>query len=154
MAITHAWHDLVHDMRDEMHDIVTIGQVGAARQAYLALWVTFIALPLVFGLDKFAGVMTDTWEMYLANWANDMIPGTAGDAMIWLGVVEILLAVLVFAAPRIGGDLLALYFLLTAINLFAIEGMTELGVVALAAGLCSLGMARLSTVFHNEEAAA
>ncbi len=151
MATTHAWQHLVHDMRDEMHDIATIGRVGAARQAYLALWVTFIAFPLVFGLDKFATVMTDSWEAYLATWANDVIPGTAGDAMLWIGAAEIILAVLVFAAPRIGGDLLALFFLLTAINFFAIDGMVELGVVALAAMMCSLAMARLSTEYHHKE---
>jgi hypothetical protein len=152
MATTHAWQNLVHDMRDEMHDIATIGHVGAARQAYLALWATFIVFPLVFGLDKFATVMTDTWETYLATWANNVIPGTAGDAMLWIGAVEIVLAVLVLAVPRVGGDLLALFFLLTAINLFAIEGMAMLGVAALAGMMCALAMARMSTAYHHKEA--
>lgn len=151
MATTHAWHHLVDDMRDEVRDIVTIGHVGAARQAYLALWVTFIAFPLVFGLDKFATVMTDTWEAYLATWANDVIPGTAGDAMMWIGAAEIILAVLVLAVPRVGGDLLALFFLLAAINLFAVGGMVELGIVALAAMMCALAMARMSTEYHHQE---
>ena len=71
--------------------------------------------------------------------------------MLWIGAVEIALAVLVFAAPRIGGDVLALFYLLTAINLFAITGATELGIAALALMLCCLAMARLSTSFHNRE---
>lgn len=151
MAATHAWHNLVHDMRDEVHDLTTIVNVDAARQAYLALWATFIALPLVFGLDKFATVMTGTWESYLATWANDIIPGTAATGMLWIGAAEIVLAILVLAMPRVGGDLLALFFLLTAINLFAIDGMVELGVAALALMLCALAMARMSTSYHHKE---
>lgn len=151
MAATHAWNNLVHDMRDEVHDIVNIGRVDAARQAYLALWGTFIALPLLFGLDKFATVMTSNWEGYLATWANDVIPGSAATAMLWIGAVEIVLAALVLTVPRVGGDLLALFFLLMAINLFAIDGMVELGVATLALMLCALAMARMSTSYHHKE---
>jgi hypothetical protein len=151
MAVTHAWHDLVHDMRDEVHDIATIGKADVDRQAYLGLWATFIALPLLFGLDKFAGVITDNWEGYLATWANDIIPGSAAAGMIGIGIVEVVLALLVFAAPRIGGDLLALWMLLVAINLWSVGGMAELGIAALAMGVCALAMARLSRKFHHTE---
>lgn len=151
MAATHAWHNLVHDMRDEMRDVVTIGHVDSARQAYLALWATFTALPLLFGLDKFATVMTGSWEAYLATWANDAIPGSASDAMLWIGGVEIALAVLVFALPRVGGGLLAAYFLLASISLFAIDGMVELGVIALAAMVCALAMTRMAVSYHHKE---
>lgn len=151
MAITHAWHDLVHDMRDEMHDLATINRVDAVRRAYLGLWATFIALPLVFGLDKFAGVLTDRWEVYLATWANDVIPGTASDAMLWLGVVEIVIAALVATMPRIGGDLFALWMALAALSIFSVGGMHELGIGAIALGLCALAMAHMSTRWHHTE---
>ncbi len=149
MAMSHTFNEIVHDMRDEMHDLATINRVGADRQAYLGLWITFIALPLLFGLDKFAGLMTDNWERYLATWANDVIPGTAADAMVWMGAVEIVLAALVFAVPRIGGDLFALWMLIMAINIWSIGGMHELGVAAIALGVCALAMARLSTTYHH-----
>jgi len=148
MALTTAWQDLVADMRDEMHDIVTIAHVDKARQAYLGLWVTFMALPLLFGLDKFAEVMTTRWEGYLATWANDFLPGNASDAMMWVGGIEIALAVVIALAPRIGGDLFALWSVIVAIDLFALE-MYELGVGMLALGLCALAMARLSGAWHH-----
>ena len=34
-------------------------------QAYLLLWVVFAVAPILFGLDKFAGVLVD-WDSYLA----------------------------------------------------------------------------------------
>lgn len=149
MALTHAWHD----MRDEMHDLATFSRVDAARQAYLGLWATFIAVPLLFGLDKLFGFMTDNWEGYLATWANDLLPGSASDAMMWFGVVELVLAACVVLAPRVGGDLFALWMLLGACNLFAIDGMAHLAVGLLALGVCALAMARMSTAYHHTEPA-
>ena len=32
-----------------------------AAQAYLLMRVVFVLAPIVFGLDKFAGVLTDDW---------------------------------------------------------------------------------------------
>lgn len=151
MALTHAWHDLVHDMRDEMHDLATINRVDATRQAYLALWATFIALPLLFGLDRFAAWMNDDWEALVANWANDLMPGTASDAVMVFGVIELVLAAMVALMPRLGGDLLALWFVLLAFNCFAIDGLEWLGVGTLALAVCSFAMARMSTAYHHTE---
>lgn len=152
---THAWHDLTHDFRDEVHDLATITRVDAARQAFLGLWATFIVVPLLFGLDKILGFMTDNWEVYLATWMNDALPGSAADAMLWFGVIEILLAVAVFLAPRWGGDALAVWCLLGAISLFGIEGMAHLGVGLLALGVCALAMAHMSTAYgHHTDSTA
>jgi hypothetical protein len=151
MAITHAWHDMVRDMRDEVHDLGSLNRVSAARQAYLALWVTFMALPLLLGLDKIVGMLPGSWEMYLATWVDDILPGTAAQAMPWIGVVEIALAICVLAAPRIGGDLLAVWFALVAVNLFSIETLSHLGLGAAALAICAVAFARLSTTYHHKE---
>jgi hypothetical protein len=147
MALTHA----IHDMREEMHDLVTINHVDATRQAFLGLWATFVALPLIFGIDKFAGYITGNWEAFLATWVNDVLPGTAADAVVVLGVVEILLAVTIALLPRVGGDLFAIYMVLMAFSLFAIGGgtMVVLGIAAIGAAICALAMARLSTTYRT-----
>ena len=44
--------------------------------------------PIVFGLDKFANVLTD-WPQYLAPWIDRIVPGTAQQAMYAVGVVEV-----------------------------------------------------------------
>ena len=147
MALTHA----IHDMRGEVHDLVTINHVDATRQAFVGLWATFVAAPLIFGIDKFAGFITSDWEAYLATWVTDVLPGTASDAVVVLGVVEILLAVTIALAPRVGGDLFALYMVLIAASLFAVGGgtMIILGLAAIGAAICALAMARLSTTYHD-----
>ena len=73
-----------------------------AAQAFLLLRIAFTVAPILFGLDKFADVLTDDWTRYLAPAFNDIIPGSAADAMHLVGVVEIVagLVVAVDAALR------------------------------------------------------
>ncbi len=151
MALTHAWHDIVHDMKDEMHDLATITKVDAARQAYLALWATMIAFPLLLGIDRFTGAMNGAWEGYVATWMNDILPGNASDAVVVFGVAEVALAVLVVLAPRVGGDLLGLWFGLLAVNLFTIESMAWIGMGTAALAICCFAMARMSTAYHHTD---
>ena len=59
-----------------------------AYQAFLLLRIAFTVAPILFGLDKFFDVMVD-WEIYLAPWINDIVPGSAATAMHLVGIVEI-----------------------------------------------------------------
>jgi hypothetical protein len=80
--------------------------VGADR-AFLLLRTVFTIAPIAFGLDKFAEVLTDNWEGYLAPWINDIVPGSAHDAMLIVGVIEIVAGLVVAIVPRFGGLLVA-----------------------------------------------
>lgn len=79
-----------------------------AQRAYLLLRTVFTVAPIAFGLDKFAGLLTD-WDGYLAPWINDLVPGSAHDAMLLVGVIEVVAGVVVALAPRIGGYVVALW---------------------------------------------
>ncbi|MFL6089333.1 MAG: hypothetical protein ACJ71Z_04240 [Aeromicrobium sp.] len=146
-----AFADAMHDMRDEMHDLTHITNVDAARQAYVGLWGAFVAVPLIFGIDKFAGFLGVKWDGYLASWVHTILPGGNARAVMLLGIVEILLACAVALKPRVGGDLSALYLVLAAFSVFTIGGggMVVLGVMFFAAAVCALAMARLSTTYHR-----
>src|SRR4051812_15696156 len=76
------------------------------RQAFLLLRTVFTVAPIAFGLDKFANLLTD-WPGYLAPWIDDLVPGTAQQAMYAVGIVEIVAGVVVAVAPRFGGWLVA-----------------------------------------------
>jgi hypothetical protein len=75
-------------------------------RAFLLLRTVFTIAPIAFGLDKFAGVLTD-WEGYLAPWVNDLVPGTAHQAMLAVGVIEVVAGIAVAVAPRFGALLVA-----------------------------------------------
>jgi hypothetical protein len=77
-----------------------------SERAFLLLRTVFTVAPIAFGLDKFAGLLTD-WEQYLAPWIDDLVPGTAHDAMLAVGVVEVVAGLVVAIVPRYGALLVA-----------------------------------------------
>ena len=78
-----------------------------AAQAFMLLRVAFAVAPILFGLDKFAEVMISDWPKYLAPEFNDLMPGSAQDAMYMVGAVEIAAGLVVALSPRFGGLLVA-----------------------------------------------
>jgi uncharacterized protein (DUF697 family) len=96
-----------------------VNPVPAARQAFLLLRTVFTVAPVLFGLDKFFGLLTD-WEGYLAPQIDAVIPGTAHQAMLAVGVVEIVAGLLVAVLPRIGGYVVAAWLAGIIINLLLI----------------------------------
>ena len=93
----------------------TARDLGATR-AFFLLRTVFTIAPIAFGLDKFFGLLTD-WEDYLAPWINDLVPGTAHEAMLLVGVIEIVAGVAVAVAPRFGGLLVAAWLAGIILNL-------------------------------------
>ena len=82
-----------------------VGTTGADR-AYVLLRTAFVVAPILFGLDKFFNLMTQ-WEAYLAPWIDNIVPGTARQAMIIVGVIEIVAGIVVAVIPRYGALLVA-----------------------------------------------
>jgi hypothetical protein len=76
------------------------------QQAFWLLRAQFTIAPVLFGLDKFVGVLVD-WPTYLWSGADRLLPGSAADVMLVVGVVEIVAGVLVAVRPRIGGYVVA-----------------------------------------------
>src|SRR6185312_13489690 len=52
-----------------------------AYQAFLLLRIAFTVAPILFGLEKFANVMTDDWTKYLSSDFNSLLPGSAATGM-------------------------------------------------------------------------
>lgn len=147
MAATHAWDGMSHDL----HDITAITRAEPAHQAYLALWAAFVVTPLVVGIDKFAGLLTADWEGYLAPWVDDLVPGSAADAMMMVGGVEILVALLVAVTPRIGGYVVAGWLALVIVNLVSTGEYYDIALRDLGLLVAALAMARLATTYHGME---
>jgi hypothetical protein len=91
-------------------------RTDGAQVAFQLLRTLFTVAPVLFGLDKFTNLMTD-WEDYLAPWINDIVPGTAHQAMLAVGVVEIAAGVVVALSPRYGGLLVAAWLAGIILNL-------------------------------------
>jgi uncharacterized membrane protein YphA (DoxX/SURF4 family) len=116
----------------------------AARQAFLLLRIAFTVAPILFGLDKFAEVLTDDWARYLSPQFNDLIPGSAEDAMYLVGIVEVVAGLVVLALPRYGSLLVAGWLGGIIVNLLLVGGYGDVALRDFGLMLGALTLARLA----------
>jgi hypothetical protein len=122
------------------------GSGSGAHQAFVLLRIVFTVAPILFGLDKFFGVLTD-WEQYLAPQIDALIPGTATQHMINVGVVEILAGVLVAVLPRVGGYVVALWLAGIIVNLLLLGDFHDVALRDFGLLVAALALARLAGAF-------
>ena len=120
-------------------------------QAFMLLRIAFTVAPILFGIDKFAGVLTDDWTRYLAPAFNDIIPGTASDAMHIVGVVEIVAGLVVAVSPRFGGLLVAAWLGGIIVNLLIVGGYGDIALRDFGLLLGALTLSRLATAYPGNE---
>jgi hypothetical protein len=119
------------------------------HQAFLILRIGFTVAPILFGLDKFANLLTD-WPGYLAPWLDDIVPGSAQSAMYAVGAIEILAGVVVALAPRFGGWLVAGWLAGIIVNLLTIPGYYDIALRDFGLLLGAVALARLAQRYHGE----
>jgi hypothetical protein len=117
-------------------------QTGA-DQAFVLLRTVFTVAPIAFGLDKFFGVLTN-WEQYLAPWVNDLVPGTAHQAMLAVGVVEILAGILVAVRPSIGAYVIVAWLAGIIVNLLTMGSFFDVALRDFGLLVGALALARLA----------
>lgn len=110
----------------------------------MLLRIVFTVAPILFGLDKFAEVLTDDWTKYLAPEFNDIIPGSASDAMHIVGVVEIAAGIVVAVTPRFGGLLVAAWLGGIIVSLLLVGGYGDIALRDFGLMLGALTLARLA----------
>ena len=116
----------------------------AADRAFLLLRTTFVIAPIAFGLDKIAELLTD-WEQYLAPWINDIVPGTAHQAMLAVGVIEVVAGLAVAFAPRFGALLVAAWLAGIIVNLVSMGDYYDVALRDFGLMVAALSLALLAT---------
>lgn len=137
MTATHFFR--THDSQTQPS---SVSQSGAS-QAFLLLRTVFTIAPIAFGLDKFFGVLTD-WDKYLAPWVNDLVPGSAHQAMLAVGVIEIVAGLLVAVRPSIGAYVVAAWLLGIIVNLVSIGDYYDVALRDFGLLVGALALARLA----------
>jgi hypothetical protein len=123
-----------------------------AAQAFMLLRVAFTVAPILFGLDKFAEVMINDWPKYLAGEFNDVIPGSAQDAMYIVGAVEIAAGLVVAFIPRFGGLLVAGWLGGIIVSLLLVGGYADIALRDFGLLIGALALARLASAYPAREA--
>ena len=117
-----------------------------AFQAFTLLRIAFTVAPILFGLDKFLDWLVD-WRIYLAPEINDLVPGNAHQAMLAVGVIEIVAGVAVAIRPRFGGYLVAGWLTGIIVNLLLQGDFYDIALRDFGLLLAALTLARLATAF-------
>jgi uncharacterized membrane protein YphA (DoxX/SURF4 family) len=115
-------------------------------QAFWMLRLGYTAIPLTMGIDKFFNGLV-YWPQYLADWINDIAPGTAQQFMHFVGLVEILAGLLVLLKPRYAAYLVAAWLAGIATNLLSTGSWYDIAVRDLGLLAGALVLARLASVY-------
>lgn len=124
------------------HPVNAPADAGAA-QAFALLRTVFTVAPILFGLDKFLGLLVD-WEQYLAPWVDGLVPGTAHQAMLAVGIVEIVAGLLVAVRPDLGGYVVAAWLLGIIVNLVTMGEYLDVALRDFGLLVGALALARLA----------
>jgi len=122
-----------------------------ALQAFTLLRIAFVVAPILFGLDKFAEVLTNDWTKYLSSQFNDVIPGSASDAMHIVGVVEIAAGLVVAVMPRFGGLLVAGWLGGIIVNLLLLGGYGDIALRDFGLLIGALALSRLASAYPERD---
>ncbi len=122
-----------------------------AAQAFMLLRIAFTVAPILFGLDKFVGVLTDDWTRYLAAEFNSILPGSAQDAMYLVGAIEIAAGLVVLVAPRFGGLLVAAWLAGIIVSLLLVGGYGDIALRDFGLLLGALTLSRLASAYARPQ---
>ena len=124
----------------------------AGRQIFVVLRIGFVAVPILFGLDKFFNWSVE-WPTYLAAWVNDIAPGSGQQFMYGVGVIEIAAGLAVALVPRFGAPLVAAWLFGIVINLLTVDPPRYYDIALRDFGLllASLALTRLAWAAYSSE---
>lgn len=118
------------------------------RQAYRILHLGFVAAPVIAGLDKFAGLLTN-WDMYLAPQIARMLGGSAHTFMLVVGVIEVIAGLLVALKPKIGAYVVAAWLGGIIVNLLMSGRYFDIALRDFGLMLGALALGRLAQVYDR-----
>jgi hypothetical protein len=122
-------------------------------QAYSLLRLGFTVAPILFGLDKFLDWLVD-WKLYLAPSLDDLVPGNAHQAMLAVGVIEIVAGLVVAVRPRFGGWLVAAWLGGIILNLLVLVDHYDVALRDFGLLIGAVALARLATAYDGVRAGA
>lgn len=124
----------------------TAALADPAYQAFTLLRIGFTVAPILFGIDKFLDWLVD-WPTYLSTQVDDLVPGDAHDAMLVVGVIEIVAGLVVAVRPKFGGYLVAAWLAGIIVNLLLLGDFYDVALRDVGLLIGAVSLARLATAF-------
>ena len=116
---------------------------ASARQAFQVLRLGFTVAPIIAGLDKFLGLLTN-WDKYLPAGVSGTLGVAPHTFMMVAGAIEIVAGVLVAVNPRFGGYLVSAWLCLIIVNLLIVGGFLDVALRDLGLAMGAFALAKLA----------
>ena len=116
---------------------------NGSHQAFQILRVGFTIAPIIAGLDKFLGLLTN-WDKYLAPEVSGTLHIQPHTFMMFVGVIEIIAGLIVALNPRIGAYIVSAWLLGIIVNLLLVGGYLDVALRDFGLLLGALALARLA----------
>jgi hypothetical protein len=114
-----------------------------AAQAYQILHIGFTVAPILAGLDKFLGLLTN-WDQYLAPAIAGALPFSGHTFMLIVGAIEIVAGIGVFLMPRVFAYVVSAWLVGIILNLLLAASFLDVALRDLGLALGALALGRLS----------
>jgi uncharacterized membrane protein YphA (DoxX/SURF4 family) len=113
-------------------------------KTWWALRLTYGAVPIIAGLDKFTNLLTD-WTQYLSPIAVRVLPFSAQTFMLIVGVIEVAAGILVLSRfTRIGAYVVSAWLVAIALNLISTGHYFDIAVRDLVMSLGAFTLAKMT----------
>lgn len=131
--------------RDELPITRSMNAVrkDADNRAFIMLHASFIALPILVGLDKFSNFLVD-WTQYLHPAIPDALGLSPLQFMYGVGLVEILIGIGIAASPRVFGYVLQTWLVAIIVNLLFLGQHYDVALFDLALASGTFALAQLA----------
>ncbi len=114
---------------------------------YLPLKITFGLVPIVAGLDKFFGFLTD-WKAYLSPQFTSALPFSPDVMMGVVGIIEIVVGLAILTRfTRIGAYVASVWLVLIAANLI-LAGVVDVAVRDIVMAVAAFTLGRTAALRH------
>ena len=124
----------------------------SSYRAYQVLRIAFAVAPIVAGVDKFLGLLTD-WTRYLAPAIPDLLHLSSTSVMRMAGMVEVFAGLLVASKPRFGAPLVMFWLWGIIGNLLLLGAYYDVALRDLGLSLGALALAYLARDYDRPPAA-
>lgn len=111
--------------------------------AFRILQIAFVLAPLIAGLDKFFGILTN-WDQYLSPLAINVLHGYSHAFMLLVGIIEIIVAIGMIFKPKVFAYIVALWLGLIIINLLTTGTYYDIALRDFGLFLAAIAFGRLS----------
>lgn len=130
---------------------VVVSRIEAStptRQAHHLLLGTLVLAVIAVGADKLLHVLAD-WNALIAPQILARFPFPPHRLMLAAGALEVVLALLTLAKPRVGGILLGIALLLMVVNLAFARQDLAIALLDLVLAVIAFSVSRLATAYSR-----